>query len=328
MQREHLGVRRIVLKRNKEHLVPCQFAELEDRLQNVLGSCGALIPFAPRKPCPNCGQRQINAHAPAPKPDSLVIEGNAAIVDEESDRIVAVQAVVATDLAHRLAEECRAIHWDGPVNNMNKPTAEARLSGIIVSHRTFGFVAPVPLRRRYGCSRSRFDFDYPNARQIIDEMCQVSEHVFRTQAESVYEETTQVVRDSIASAWLMAGTPWTSGIINNTAALPYHRDSGNIKGSWSAMLASRRNIDGGLLHLADYDAYLAVPNGSISIFDGQSVLHGVTPFRPTGPNAYRYTVVCYAKSGMKACCADPAQEARRAALRATEAVERRRDATR
>jgi hypothetical protein len=65
------------------------------------------------------------------------------------------------------------------------------------------------------------------------------------------------------------------------------------------MLAVRHGIGGGLLYLADYDVYLAVPHGSISIFDGQSVLHGVTPFTITSHDAWRYTLVAYAKTGMK-----------------------------
>jgi hypothetical protein len=87
------------------------------------------------------------------------------------------------------------------------------------------------------------------------------------------------------------------------------------------MIAARRGVEGGLLHLADYDVYLAVPHGSISIFDGQSVLHGVTPFRRVSSDAYRYTIVVYAKAGMTSCDPDPLREAERAARRLTEAGE-------
>jgi hypothetical protein len=89
------------------------------------------------------------------------------------------------------------------------------------------------------------------------------------------------------------------------------------------MIACRHGIDGGILYLADYDVYLAVPHGSISIFDGQSVLHGVTPFVVTSHDAWRYTLVAYAKSGMKSCSPDPADEVERAAIRATEADRRK-----
>jgi hypothetical protein len=89
------------------------------------------------------------------------------------------------------------------------------------------------------------------------------------------------------------------------------------------MLAARHGIGGGMLYLADYDAYLAVPHGSISIFDGQSVLHGVTPFTVTSHDAWRYTLVAYAKSGMRSCSPDPKDEVERAAIRATDADRRK-----
>jgi hypothetical protein len=71
------------------------------------------------------------------------------------------------------------------------------------------------------------------------------------------------------------------------------------------------------LHLADYDVYLAVAHGSITIFDGQSVVHGVTPLTMAKPNSYRYTCVVYSKSAMGQCSPDPADEAHRAAVQAT-----------
>lgn len=324
MQRAQVGVQRIVRRRNTEALVPCQFGDVEDRIRGVMGTCGALIPFKPRKPCPACGRTQINAHAPAPPEGGLVVDGNAAIVDEETGNVVALQVVAVADLANRIADQLRSIGWDAPINARNKSSNEGRLSGIVVTHRTFGFTPPVPLRRRWSCARSRFDYEQPEAMALIEEYCRAAEHIFRTQAPEVYEQTAHKVREWIPGAWLISGTPWTSGIINHTAALPYHKDSGNIPGSWSAMLTSRRNVDGGLLHLVDYDCWLKVPNGSIAIFDGQSVLHGVTPFHFAAPNAYRFTLVTYARKGMKVCCPDPSGEPHRAAVAATEADNRKR----
>jgi hypothetical protein len=66
-----------------------------------------------------------------------------------------------------------------------------------------------------------------------------------------------------------------------------------------------------------------VAHGSISIFDGQSIVHGVTPLHMTKPQGYRYTCVTYAKTAMRVCCADPAQEVRRAALQATKDEDKR-----
>ena len=288
------------------------------------GSCGAEIPFHPKRPCPECGEKQVNAVASRPPEGARIIEGNGALVDEDGVTVALTFSSVRTRrIANEIADELRSIKWDAPVNARDKPANEARLSGIVVTHRTFGFQSPVPLRRRYACSRSRFDEEYPRASSLIGQFTEEAELLFAREAESVHDLSTVKVREEIPEAWRIRGTPWTSGIINHTAALPYHRDSGNIKGSWSAMLGVRRECDGGLLHLVDYDVWLAIPNGSISIFDGQSVLHGVSPFRLTKPSGYRFTLVTYARRGMRVCAEDPADEAHRAKLAATKAEDER-----
>jgi len=302
-------------------VVRCTFAaNLDERWDGTHQSCGALVPFAPQRVCPACGQLQIRPHAPSPNPSSLVIDGPATIIDADTDEVVCVHWTGAAELASRLGRQLSDVQWHDPVNK--KINNSGRLSGLRVEHRVFGFTPPAPMRKRYGCSRSTFNVDYPEAMETISDFCVLAEWVFRTFAPDVHERTGAAVREAIPNAWRMAGTLWTSGIINHTASLPYHKDSANVPESWSAMLGVRHRMGGGLLHLADYDLYLAIPHGSISIFDGQSVLHGVTPMQPLGPNAHRYTAVTYAKSIMK-CCGDPANELKRAALAATKAEDAR-----
>ena len=49
------------------------------------------------------------------------------------------------------------------------------------------------------------------------------------------------------------------------------------------------------------DLKLEIADGSLSIFDGQSILHGVSPFVKTSADAYRYTVVYYTLEQMWKC---------------------------
>ena len=315
MMRANTLVERLTLERHRP-MVHCAYAEGHGELwKRRISSCGALIPFRPTYPCPQCGQRQVRAHAPSPGPDSLIIDRDVVIVDADSGEVVVAYVVAAESIATRLARSLAHVEFDNDIyTNVNTTT---RLSGLAVTHCTFGYQPPQPMRRRYGCCRSQFNARYPEAMDALGEFCRVAEHVFRTQAPDVYELTGQAVRETIAPAWLIGGTPWSSGIINHTASLPYHRDQANIPKSWSAMLGCRQGVEGGYLHLVDYDAYLAVAHGSVSIFDGQSIIHGVTPLRMVKPNGYRYTCVTYAKSAMCACSADPADELRRAQLQAT-----------
>lgn len=317
MQRGQTLVERVHRQR-VEPMVPCAYSEgVVDRWHGRIQSCGALIPYAPRANCPSCGRHQARANAPHPHADSWVLDGDTAIIDAESGEVVVLYVECAQDLATRLAESLRNVVWDRDIYNKNTSTT-TRVSGLTITHRTFGYAPPAPMRRRYACCRSSFNALYPKAMDVLTEVCKVAEHVFRTQAEDVYERTAQaVVNKQIPAAWRIAGTPWTSGIINRTAALPYHRDQANIARSWSAMLGCRKDVDGGLLHLADYDVYLPVRHGSISIFDGHSVVHGVTPITLVKQNGWRYTTVTYAKHAMRVCAPNPADEPARAKRQTT-----------
>jgi len=275
-----------------------------------------LIPYAPSKRCPECQQKQFRAHAPAPSPGAFIVDGDTAIIDAQTGEVVVVYAVCAQMLANDLAASLRGVAW---MDQYSTPSSAARMSGMAVVHNTFGYAPPAPLRRKWACSRSQFNERYPLAMERLTEFCKLAEYVFRTQASEAHDNTAHAVAQVIPSAWRIAGTPWTSGIINATAALPYHCDRGNVAGSWSAMIGCRKHVEGGLLHLVDYDVYLPIADGSITIFDGQSVTHGVTPLTLTHPAGYRFTAVTYAKASMKVCCADPAEEPARAALRATQA---------
>lgn len=312
---------RIMLQRG-DSKVRCTYSgSVQERWDGKHGSCGELIATKPGQLCPMCGEKQIRAQAEPPREDQLVIDGPATIVDRDSGEVVAVHWLGAAAISTKMIDALQNIKWDDPP--LKKANNAGRLSGLHVAHRVFGFTPPQPMRKRYGCSRSRFDTDYPETMDLVHDFALLAEWVFRTFAPDVHETTGASVRDGINDPWRIAGTLWTSGIINNTAALPMHKDSGNIAGSWSAMLGCRRQMDGGLLYLADYDCYLTIPHGSISIFDGQSVTHGVTPLQPMGPDAQRYTLVCYAKNTMKACAPTIAEETKRAAMNATRAEDER-----
>jgi hypothetical protein len=94
---------------------------------------------------------------------------------------------------------------------------------------------------------------------------------------------------------------FTSGIVNKSNQLPYHYDSGNFVGAWSAMLGLSKHVSGGYLAVPEYNLALAITDGSLSFFDGQARVHGVTPFKRTHPDAERYTVVWYSLRKLWEC---------------------------
>lgn len=271
---------------------------------------------------PTVNKKQVVDH---PRDGATILDGDVALIDAASGEVVAVQSTIMPTLATRLAHQLRRIKW-GAERGRSDSDNEARLSGIMAASATFGYTFPNPLRRRYACATSGFDRMHPVIAGELREAAGAAHALFRATAPDVYRTTTHAVYERIQPAWRLNGSPWTSGILNNNVALPYHRDSGNVSGSWSAMLSCRAHCDGGYLHLADYDVYLALPHGSVSIFDGQSVTHGVTPFHLRRPSGYRYTAVMYTPSRMAVCAESAEAEVLRAQRAATQAEEQRRHA--
>lgn len=260
-------------------------------------------------------RREVTAerrtYATPPPDGALIVDGAARLVDDDSGEVVAIQALPHMPWAGDVSRSLRSIKWAGAKDNQGD---EVRLSGFKNAHRTFGHSAPVPLRRRYGCSVCQFNQEYPRLTARMEQFAELAYDVLREHAPDIADAHEEAIAE-IDRSWLFGRSVWTSGIVNRTSALPYHRDAGNVAGSWSAMLGLRRGVTGGLLHLAEYDAYLTIPDRSITLFDGQGVLHAVTPFRQEHTGAYRYTAVVYAKNAMKKCLAGDAEVTRAQRLR-------------
>lgn len=260
-----------------------------------------------------------------PKQHAAILKGTdepTTLVDAESGRIVAVQLVLGDDGEDLRREIARWLRLGVEWTDGNKPTAKehaggGRLSGIRYANRVFGNLAPSPLRKRWGASSTDTTSKYPELNALLDQMVADEWEKFNTAAPEDAAAHDELVRADIDADWLLADAPFTSGIINNTAALPYHRDKGNIAGSWSAMVAIRKNVGGGGLDLPEYGITLGVPDSSLTLFDGQGTWHGVTPLTNERSNAYRFTLVSYAKSGFVGIggCAENIETAKRRATR-------------
>lgn len=260
------------------------------------------------------------------KHQAPVMEGineSVTLRDADTGEVVLVQYVMDEALLEDrrwLARQLRFnTEWNDKQSTKNS-VGTARLNGMRYESRTFGSSAPAPLRRRYGCSYATFNSEHPDTYRVLEKMTVEWWRLLNDYMPLQAAQHEALVSEAIHPDWWIGGTPWTSGIINNTAALPYHRDSNNIKGTMSAMLCLRNRVGGGGLHVPEYDVTLGIPDASVTIFDGQELFHGVTPLVNERPDGYRYTMVWYSKSGIKACgCAE--DEPLRAAKRSTELSE-------
>jgi hypothetical protein len=200
------------------------------------------------------------------------------------------------------------------------PTAAARLSGIKASNEYFGTVPPQPTRRRYACREARLYTSLPHLKGIIDQLTKQMFENFQLYFPDECARHTELVEQSILPDWWIADTPFTSGIINDKSALPYHKDSGNLQGTWSMMLCLRNGTAGGGLHIPEYDINLGIPDRSLTIFEGQRLWHGVNPLVYRKNDPYRFTLVWYVKEQIRNCSCIK-DEPLRAAKKATEVQE-------
>lgn len=167
--------------------------------------------------------------------------------------------------------------------------------------RTFGYAPRRPVIWREACAMTTLSRDQPEveavlesyADQFMDGLARIDMRLITAGREATVE---------VLPEWKMGGAQfWTSGVVNDTAQLPYHRDGFNFP-VWSAMPVLRRGTRGGHLHLPEYDLVIPCMDGSVTYFEGFRLVHGVTPIqRLKGKTGYRLSAVYYALRGMKNC---------------------------
>lgn len=175
-----------------------------------------------------------------------------------------------------------------------------RASGTRNVSRTFGFTTRSAVLQREACTPTSLSYDDPEAQMILNDTAEVLGEFLRDQLPEVYEHDYQTV-GAVLPEWRMTEDAlWTSGVINQSSALPYHRDGSNFD-TWSAMPVVRRGMDGGHLHMPEYDITINCRDGWALWFNGYAYVHGVTPMKTRQKDGYRYSIVFYAKRGMKDC---------------------------
>lgn len=198
----------------------------------------------------------------------------------------------------------------------------ARTGGLKTTSRVIGYQPRITVRRDF-CTAAALARENPSAHIALCSgaalASQYLRHYFPEQT-AVQEAT---VRKDTRPEWILPDTHYTSGICNWNNQLRYHFDTGNFPGTWNSMLTFKKDLEGGFLAVPELDIAFAVRDGSLSIFNAQGFLHGVTPFKKLSPRAYRYTIVYYALQGM--CrCSSPAVELERIRTVKTQREQRRR----
>lgn len=175
-----------------------------------------------------------------------------------------------------------------------------RTSGLITSSKIFGY-APRNAIRNLPCRATGLATSQPSENEILKKFAAIAADLYSKTNRELAEKHFKMTEEKVLKNYQMDSSMFTSGIVNHNNPLKYHFDSGNYVGVWSAMFAFKRDVEGGYLSFPEFDIGLKTSSCSLSMFDGQSILHGVTPIKKLKPSAVRYTVVYYSLKNMWSC---------------------------
>lgn len=236
-----------------------------------------------------------------PQDCTFVVEEECNIHDSETDELLFSAITLDADLCSNL--------YSG-INRIKKWVTSTRASGMVNTSKVFGYQPRSPTHRQNYCTSAMLAVEQPDLEALLKQSAEVVDSFYQQQnpiLHAYHKEQMSIVLPE----WRMGSSVFTSGIINNDNVLTYHLDRGNFSGTWSNMIVLKNQVDGGHLCLPEYNLRFTLPDRTLAMFDGQSLIHGVTPFRKMQLNSHRYSVVFYSLEQMKICLSKK-EEIRRA----------------
>lgn len=221
-----------------------------------------------------------------------IVDEDTVIIDKNTDEVL---------LIYKDSEE--SIDTTGMIEALSKVkfSVNKRTNGLVTQSEIIGYrPRMVGLAGKKTCSKTAFGNKYKTIEDELFNVAHIAEKLYGEFAPSRYQNHSELA-EKVRPEYLMPETHFTSGIINKNNPLKYHLDTGNFKDVFSIMLGLKKDIKGGFLHIPELKVNLKISNGSLSMFDGQRFVHGVTPMVGTSPQSYRFTIVFYSLVQMWNC---------------------------
>lgn len=190
---------------------------------------------------------------------------------------------------------CRAIKFTNHrrltqlMNEYESPTTRDVAFGSRPPNAVFGLAA----------SQCQFNKEAPAWYAEVCELGAELENLFKTYEPEKFLRQQETVA-KIHPDWVLPkSTVFTQGVINDANVLGYHYDRDNVPNGFSGMVYFKQKMAGGNLVLPQLGAKLIPEDETFVLFDGQSLIHGVTPLqRLAGKDSWRYSFVFYARQSM------------------------------
>lgn len=174
-----------------------------------------------------------------------------------------------------------------------------RARGLVSRSRIFGYRPRLEMRADF-CSSTSLASEFPKEHAIVCDFARVIEEIYSSRHPDGYKKHKEDVA-GVKPEWKIGKGIFTSGIINKNNPLKYHFDTGNFTKVYSCMPVFKSGIKGGHLALPEYGIGIELKDRSIFMFDGQGIMHGVTPIKYESPLSYRYSVVYYSLKRIWQC---------------------------
>jgi hypothetical protein len=220
----------------------------------------------------------------------------------DASRMIKEDCIIYVDdqptiLYKKLETDTSALRW--AVKNI-KYAEGKRSRGLSSISAIFGYSPRIAMRHDY-CTSTAMAVHHQKQHHVITEFAKELVGYYKEYFPSQYEHHTKLVEERVMNDWTIGGSPFTSGIVNKNNQLKYHYDSGNFKGVLSNMVVFKKDIQGGHLVIPELDIVLEVDDNTLTIFNGQDILHGVSTIEYDNDHAYRYSVVYYSLEQMWKC---------------------------
>ena len=220
----------------------------------------------------------------------MLITESCKVVDEDGKLLILYIVFDDSVQTNELLESLKTINY----------TTTTRISGLKTTSAIFGYSPRAAIRKDF-CSSTAMAKAQPKEHKVICDFGKELAKIYKQEIPDIYQEHLEQTKNKVRNEWIIEDTPFTSGIVNKNNPLKYHFDKGNFKKVYSNMVVFKGHTAGGFLSCPEYGIGFELSNRSALMFDGQNILHGVTPIKKLRPEAYRYSVVYYTLQSMWKC---------------------------
>lgn len=241
------------------------------------------LPFIP------VDHKQYLKKVPTANEYNLLIKEDAIFYDPEGSPIIIYKV-----LPKNIIDSLRHLAFD------SKFTKSARSNGIPTQSAIFGALPRVTYRNDF----CRFTVNTRTQKKLLADVLRFSDVIsglYKKYLPEQYQHNIDIITQNVVDDYVIKGTPFTTVNFNVNHAIKYHTDTGNFKGVYSNVVIMKNNIIGGYLVVPEYRIAFEQTDGALILFDGQKILHGVTPILRTKNNGYRCSCVFYSLASMKNC---------------------------